>query len=149
MSNPHTAQYDQFYQKSIEELAQAISRTTINDPNDKLMRLVYEQKTIERQDEYNKQQIELQHKRNTELVEKQGRWIKFSAVLTAISTLTAAIAGSLVTYMLTRPLQQQTTKTETQQQIELRTKNTTSGTLPEQKPYKVPLSPPKIGDAPV
>jgi len=137
MSGARTEQYDFQHQKSIEELAQSISIVPINDPTEKLMRLVYEQKTIEKQDEYNKQQIELQHKRNTELVEKQGRWIKFSAILTAISTLTAAIAGSLVTYMLTRPLPPKTLKTDTSQTTQSSTESSTSASSYEKTTGKV------------
>lgn len=142
MTQTIAEKYDEHYQKDLKDLSLNLSGAPLNSPNALLMRIVYEQKTMEIQDKYNKQQIELQHKRNTELVKEQVKWVKYSAILTAISTLTAAIAGACLTYMLTRPSPQQTTKTETQQETAQSTKNTTSGTRPEQKLDKVPSSSP-------
>lgn len=139
----YQSDYGKFKKLSTEELADIICGSKEVTSKSSIARFIYDQRQMEQQDKYTKEQIELQHKRNTELVEKQGKWIKFSAILTAISTLTAAIAGVCLSYMLTRPSQQQTTKTETQQETAQSTKNKTLETRPEQKPYKVPLSPPK------
>lgn len=78
------------------------------------------------QHEDTKIQIELQHTKNMELITKQVRWIKFSAILTAISTLTAGIVGALLTYMLSTSNQPQQTKSEIQQIIQPQTTTSTS-----------------------
>jgi hypothetical protein len=139
--NPRTKQWDQYKNMPLEELAQSICGGYAAGSEFELKKLIYEQKVIERQFEYTKQQIELQHQKNTELVKDQVKWVKYSAVLTAISALTAAIAGALVTYMLTSPPQQQTTKTEIPQETAQNAKNKTSETAPERTPDKVPSSP--------
>lgn len=144
MTNPRTKDYDIYNELSIEELAQKIGDVAADSSLGRLMRIVYEQKVIKRQFEYNKQQIELQHQKNTELVKEQVKWVKCSAILTAVATLSAAIAGSLVTYMLTRPTQQSTTRTETQQISQPHSETSTSASRPEKIPDKVPSSsPPK------
>lgn len=130
-------------QQPDEELAGRMSDYGRSESKMQIARVVYETRQMRRQHEYVKEQIELQHKRNTELTEKQGRWIKWSAVLTAVSTLTAAIAGSLVTYMLTRPLPQQTPRTDRQEITQSRIVPSTSASHSENTPDKAPSSPPK------
>jgi len=143
MTNPRTKQYDQYKDVPIEELAQSICGGYAAGSEHELKKLIYEQKTIERQFEHQKEQIELQHKRNTELVKEQVKWIKYSALITALATIAAALLGWYLGRESQQLKEQLRLKTELLQQIELRTKNTTSGTHPEQKPDKVPLSPPK------
>lgn len=93
MAADHRSLFDQFKELSIEELSASIVSGFGAGSSHELKKLVYEQKMMEQQHEHNKLQIELQHQKNLELVDKQVRWIKFSAFLTAASTIIAAFFG--------------------------------------------------------
>ncbi|MDD2310268.1 MAG: hypothetical protein PHH91_11870 [Desulfuromonadaceae bacterium] len=135
-------EYNLHHQKSLEDLSLNLSYSPLNSPDALLMRIVYEQKTMEKQDEYNKQQIELQHKRNTELVIEQVKWVKYSAIITALATIAAALLGWYLGREGQQLKEQLRLKTELLQQIELRTQNTNSEIRPVQIPDKVPPSSP-------
>ncbi len=116
--------------------------------NNEIVRAIVAEKEWQRrarleQDQFTKANMERQNEINTSLVEKQVKWIKFSAILTAVATLAAGIAGSLVTYMLTTESQKQTKATATQQINQPHIETSTSASHPGKKPDKVPLSPPK------
>src|ERR1039457_282381 len=128
--------------QSDEELAGRILDFDYSKVNTEIARIVYEARQMKRQHEYVKEQIELQHQKNTELTERQGKWIKFSAILTAISTLTAAIAGACLTYMLTRPLPQQTPITDKQETTQFRSEPSNAASRPEKITDKAPSPPP-------
>lgn len=95
------------------------------------------------QHENNKNEIELQHQKNTELVKEQVKWVKISAIVTATATILAALLGWYLADKSQGLKEQLRLKSELLQQIELRTKNTTSETPPERTPDKVPSLPPK------
>lgn len=136
--------YDEHYNKSLKDLSLNLSGSPLNSPDSLLMRIVYEQKTMEKQDEFNKQQIELQHKRNTELVKEQVKWVKYSAVITALATIVAALLGWYLGRESQQLKEQLRLKTELLQQIEFRTKSTTSEIRPLQIPGKAPYPSPPL-----
>jgi ABC-type proline/glycine betaine transport system permease subunit len=89
---------------------------------------------LEQQYEYTKQQIELQHIKNTELVNKQVRWITFSAIITAIATLSAVVLG----WCLSELKSLQRLKSDMPQIVQSQTKTSTSLPYYERKDGKVP-----------
>ena len=96
-----------------------------------------------KQHEFNKEELELQHQKNTELVKEQVKWVKYSAIVTGTATILAALLGWYLGRESQQLKEQLRLKTELLQQIELRTKNTTSEIRPVQIPGKVPTySPP-------
>lgn len=137
MTTPKT--YEDFKSKTLPELAKL--RTEYDSPR-QWAQLAYEEKLMEQQDKYTREQIELQHRRNAELVKEQVKWIKYSAILTAVSTLTAGISGALLTYMLTRPPQQQMPMSVTPQITQPRIVPPTSADHFGKTSDKVPISTP-------
>lgn len=101
MSN-YPGAYEKYQKMPLSELAEA--RTNYAPDTSSIAQLVYEEKMMQQQHEYNKQQIEiqnklnkenieLQHKFNMALLEKQLRWVKISAAIAAIATLAAVVLG--------------------------------------------------------
>jgi hypothetical protein len=93
------------------------------------------------QHRYNKEQIELQHERNMELVKKQVRWIKFSAIITAIATLSAVVLG----WYLSELKSLKFPKSDSQQIVQPQTKTSTLASRSEKINGKVPLEHPLNG----
>jgi hypothetical protein len=85
-------EYESFKKMPLENLISNAAGGGI-DSKVKKAKLVYDERMLEQQHEYTKQQIELQHLKNTELLNKQLRWIKFSAILNAIALLAAVVLG--------------------------------------------------------
>jgi hypothetical protein len=83
-----------------------------------LAKFIYDNRCRDREQKFNREQNELLHKRNTELVEKQLKWVKISAAITALATLAGVVLGwylkelKQVEYRHTIP-QQQTLKQQT------------------------------------
>ncbi|MDO8446428.1 MAG: hypothetical protein Q7T53_10075 [Deltaproteobacteria bacterium] len=131
--------YEYFKNKTLPELAKL--RFSMDSPT-ALAQLVYEEKLMEQQDNYNKEQIELQHQKNTELVKEQVKWIKYSTLITASATIVAALLGWYLGQENQQLKEQLRLKTELLQQIELHTKNMKLDTLPLQIHDKVPSKSP-------
>jgi hypothetical protein len=129
--------YDNFMKMPLSELAKEATMS-IHGSRIEIAKLVYHQRMLEIQHENAKQQIELQHSKNMQLLNKQLRWIKFSAILTAVATLTAGIAGALLSYMLTVPKQPDQIRHYTPAIIQPHTKTSTSVPDYERKDDKVP-----------
>jgi hypothetical protein len=85
-------EYESFKKMPIENLIARAAGGGIGSTVEKA-KFVYGERMMEQQHEYTKQQIELQHIKNTELLNKQLRWIKFSAILNAIALLAAVVLG--------------------------------------------------------
>ena len=116
MINPKT--YEEYSKMSTPELCEAMADFGISESKANIARLIYEERQMAEQHKKEKERIELQHKLNMELMNRQVKWIKFSAILTAISTLTAAIAGALLVYMLRIEKPETMPQLDTQQNIQ-------------------------------
>jgi len=102
-------------------------------------KLIYEERQMAKKHEYEKEQIQLQHKLNMALMTKQLRWIKFSAILNAL----AIIAGVLLGWYLSEIKSVQNPKESVQQTIQSQTKPSTSASRSESESDKIPFKPPK------
>ena len=113
MNNPKA--YEEYSKMSMPELCEAMADFGISESKANIARLIYEERQMAKQHEYEMSQIEFQHDKNIELlkaelakqekminaqIKSQSKWMKFSVIITAISTLSAAIAGALVAHML-------------------------------------------------
>jgi len=96
-------EYERYKAMSKPDIQRAIASMSGGISEVEIARLALEDKQMEEQAKYHQDNIEFQHLKNMEIVSKQMTWIKFSAILTAISTLTAGIAGALLTYILSTP----------------------------------------------
>jgi len=85
-------EYESFKKMPIENLIARAAGGGIGSTVEKA-KFVYGERMMEQQHEYAKQQIELQHTKNMELLSKQLRWIKFSAILNAIAIIAAVVLG--------------------------------------------------------
>ena len=110
-----------------------------------LAKFVYNEHIIDRQYMYTRQQIELQHTRNTELLEKQlakqedmintqikeqSKLMKFSVIVTAIATLSAAIAGAFVAHVLHISEPKEWPQADIQQKIQYKIEPSPIGSSP-------------------
>jgi hypothetical protein len=130
------SEYDLLNKMPIEDLISNAAGGGIGSKVEKA-KLVYNKRMLEQQHEYTKQQIELQHIKNTELLSKQLRWIKFSAILTAIATLSAVVLG----WYLSELKSLQRLKSDIPQIVQPQTKTSTSVPHYEKKDGKVSLQP--------
>jgi len=96
-------EYDNLKHLSIEQLARKIAGGSAGSSIE-MAKLVYNEQIIDRQHEYAKQQIEHQHVRNVELLKKQLRWIKFSAILNCIALLAAVLLGWFLQEWKSKPI---------------------------------------------
>ncbi len=109
------SEYERLKSKTILEVCMERSQLDATVSLSELCKLVYEEKQMERQFEYQKQQIEIQHDKNMELlktqlskqedllaiqIKSQKKWMIVSVIITAVATLSAALAGALVQHML-------------------------------------------------
>jgi hypothetical protein len=85
-------EYENLKKLPLKELAKKITGSS-GGLTPEFAKLVYDERMMEQQHEYAKQQIELQHTKNMELLSKQLRWIKFSAILNAIAIIAAVVLG--------------------------------------------------------
>lgn len=105
-----------------------------------IAKFVYDQRMMEQQYEYTKQQIELQHLKNMQLLSRQLRWLKWSAILNLIGLLAAVLLGWFLQEWKSKSI----LSTSKQQNIQSQTEPSISVPHSEQKVYKVPsLQPPK------
>jgi sterol desaturase/sphingolipid hydroxylase (fatty acid hydroxylase superfamily) len=125
--------YETFKQMPIEDLARRAAGSGTGSSLE-MAKFVYGERMLEQQYEYTKQQIELQHIKNTELVNKQVRWITFSAIITAIATLSAVVLG----WCLSELKSLQRLKSDMPQIVQSQTKTSTSLPYYERKDGKVP-----------
>jgi hypothetical protein len=95
-----------------------------------LAKFIYENRCREREHEFNKAQIELQHQRNTELMNRQVKWIRFSAILTAIATLSAVVLGWYLSELKQERISRQSIQQTSQQQTISSTISTLPSTIP-------------------
>ena len=103
-----------------------------------LIENMLKRRLVEKQHELSKVQIELQHKHNMDLMNKQLRWIKFSAILNAIALLAAVLLGFFLQELKSTP----NPSPSTQQSIQSQIKPSTSASHSEKITDKVPLRPP-------
>ena len=127
--------YQEYKNMDLPELAEA-RVNYIRDPSS-IAQLVYEEKMVQKQNEYVKEQIELQHQKNIELVNRQLKWVKFSAVITASATILAALLG----WYLGK--ENQELRTLLQRQIESRKTSEQQTKTSPSFPSKSSQSPPK------
>lgn len=85
--------YKIYKKKSIEDLARLAAGSSATGSNIEIAKLVYSERMLERQHKYAKEQIELQHIKNTEILDKQVFWVKLSAILNAIVIMLAVLWG--------------------------------------------------------
>ena len=88
--------YDDFKSMPINDLADEAAGHGATGSRIELAKLVYNQRLIELQHKHAKQQIELQHKLNTELSLAQTKVNKSFLRITVIATISAAILGAIV-----------------------------------------------------
>lgn len=131
-------EYEKYKKLSTDELAEIMGGREEIASKANIARLVYEERQMEQQDRYNKEQIELQHKLNIALVKEQVKWVKYSAVITAVATILAALLGWYLGQESHQLKEQLRLKTELLQQIQLLNKSKTSDTHPEQTLDKAP-----------
>ena len=141
----NTEKYNEHHRKSLEDLSLNLSGAPLNSPDALLMRIVYEQKTMEKQAEFNKTQIELQHNFNKELLKKQLEANRKFLYITVTATILAAILGAAVggyaQYAIPKYFQKPTEQ-KPQEITRHHTENTTSASRPEKSTDKAPFVPP-------
>lgn len=125
--------YDIFKKLPLPELAEKAFGGGAGSSLD-IAKFILSEKLLEKQDEYNKKNIELQHELNSKLITRQIRWTKLSAIITAIATMLAVLLGWSLsectrTHNLTR---------DTLQLIQPRTVPSTSASGYEKKDGKAP-----------
>ena len=133
-------EYEKYRQLPMPELAEIMGSHEESKSKANIARLVYEEKQMAKQHEYNKDQLQLQHKLNMELMTKQLRWIKFSAILNAVAIIAAVLLG----WFLAEWKSSQDLSKNTQQTLQSQTEPSrlsTSATHSERKNDKVPLKP--------
>jgi len=118
MTNDPNQIYEQLKSKSIPELCREIAQLegTISKPL--IARLIIEERQMEEKIKFEKEQIQLQHTLNTELMTKQLRWMKFSAILNAIALLAAVVLGWFLQEWKSNPNPAATTQQNIQSQRE-------------------------------
>lgn len=134
------SEYDLFKKMSIEDLISNAVGGGIASSREKA-KFVYEERMLEQQHEYTKQQIELQHKLNMKLMTKQLRWIKYSAILNAIALLAAVVLGWFLAEWKAKPNLSKPTQQSIQSQRESSSQSTPAP-HPERKNDKATLKPP-------
>jgi len=106
-------------------------------------KLEYEKEQMELQHKLNKENIELQHSLNAKIIKKQLNLLRKSTIITATSTLVAALAGAYLAYALTQTQKPIQIKLDSEQFAQLRTATTASvpvtKTKVETSPYQPPL----------
>ena len=107
-------EYEKYKAMSKPDIQRAIASMSGGISEVEIARLALEDKQMEERTKYEKERIELQHKNNIELTNKQLRWIKFSAILNAI----AIIVGVLLGWFLSESKSSQTLLQKTQQTIQ-------------------------------
>jgi hypothetical protein len=127
-------EYEEYLKLPTPELAEIMGGHEELKSKANIARLVYEERQMEKKHEYEKEQIELEHKLNMELMTKQLRWIKFSALLNAV----AIIAGVLLGWLLAELKSLQNLSKNTRQMIQSQSEPSTSASHSEQKSYKAP-----------
>lgn len=137
--NPKS-EYERLKSKSLLDVCMERAQLDGAVSSSRLAQLVYEEKQMEQKFEYEKQQIELQHKLNMEVMTKQVRWIKFSAVLNAIAIIAAVLLG----WYLSELKSVQQPRLNPQPVIQSRIEPSTSESHYEQKALSVPSSQPPI-----
>lgn len=120
--------------KTDEELATEAERHDSRSSEGVLINREWQRRERAAQYKDNKKQIELQHQKNMELVNKQLRWIKFSAILTAIATLLAVVLG----WYLSEIKSLRYPKSDKPPIIQSHTEPSTSASHYEKKDGKVP-----------
>jgi hypothetical protein len=122
--------YKEYLQLCDQDLAEIMAGRKETESKANIARLVYEER-----------QRNKQYELNLNLLNKQLRWMKFSAILTAISTLTAAIAGACLTYILIRSTPQPKIEPEKSKIIQPQTRTWTPVPYSERKADKDTLQP--------
>jgi len=100
-------EYQSFKQMPIEDLTFHAAGFGTGSSLEKA-KLVHSERLIELQHKLNKENIELQYSLNEKIVKKQLTLMRQSTIITAASTLIAALAGAYLAYTLTqiqKPLQ--------------------------------------------
>jgi len=133
-------EYENLKKLPLKELAKKIIGSTTG-LTPEFAKLVYNERMMEQQHEYAKQQIELQHTKNIELLRKQLRWIKFSAILNAIALLAAVLLGWFLQEWKSKPIPSPSAQQNIQQKREL-PQPLSSATYPERKTDKDASKPP-------
>jgi len=130
--------YQRLKSKSLPEICSQIAQQqgTISLPL--IARLVIEENQVQEKFKFEKEQIEFQHKLNMELMTKQLRWIKFSAILNAVAIIAAVLLG----WFLAELKSSQNLSKNTQQTLQSQTESSTSASRSERIGNKVPLNPP-------
>lgn len=85
-----------------EELAGRMENYGQSESKMRIARIVYENRQMQRQHEYNIEQIELQNQLNNKTVRKQMRVTIVCTVVQATATLLAALAATYLGYTLTQ-----------------------------------------------
>lgn len=135
-------EYEKYRQLPMPELAEIMGGHEELKSKANIARLVYEELQMTKQHEYNKEQIQLQHRLNMELMTKQLWWMKFSAILNAIALLAAVVLG----WFLGEWRSSSNLSRGTQQTIQLQTESSTPSTPvshSERKNDKASLQPPE------
>jgi len=135
-------EYEKYRQLPMPELAEIMGGHEELKSKANIARLVYEELQMTKQHEYNKEQIQLQHRLNMELMTKQLWWMKFSAILNAIALLAAVVLG----WFLGEWRSSSNLSRGTQQTIRLETESSTPSTPvshSERKNDKASLQPPE------
>lgn len=131
-------EYEKLKSMSMPELCSKIAQLEAGHTTTNLAHLALELKQMEEKFKYEKEQIQLQHKLNMELVTKQVRWIKFSVILNCV----AIILGVVLGWFLSELKSSQQPKSNPQSAIQFQSELSTSETHYGKKADKVPLQPP-------
>ena len=129
--------YEEYLKLPMPELAEIMAGREETGSKANFAKLIYEERQMQERHRYEKEQIELQHKLNLELMNKQLRWIKFSAILNAIALLAAVLLGWFLQELKSSPNLSINARPTLQSQIE----SSTSATRSEKKDGKAPFTP--------
>lgn len=146
------SEYERLKSKTILEVCMERAQLDGAVSSSRRCQLVYEEKMLEQQFEYQKQQIELQHEKDMVLLKTQlakqedmiatqtkaqSKWMIVSVIITAVATLSAAIAGALVQHMLHMSEPKIKPQTDIQQNIQRQSGSSPVG-LPSATISKLP-----------
>lgn len=85
--------YEKYKELPMQELCEIMADYESSKSKANIARLVYEEQKMAKKHKYELQQIQKQHDLNMDLVTRQVRWIKFSAVLNAIAIIIGIVLG--------------------------------------------------------
>ncbi len=89
--NLQKEQFEKLKEEKDEELIAIMC--DFHEERKHLAKFIYDNRCRDKEQKFNREQNELQHKRNTELIDKQLRWVKISLAITVLATLAGIVLG--------------------------------------------------------